>query len=223
MEMKKKTNSKEKENEKQIRSPQQKRSIEKKERIIDAGMHLFCEKGYYNTNTAEIAKRAGVSTGIVYSYFKNKDDILMEALQRLTLDMQKTIRTALEGFDFASLKKEGAPVESLYTILKEIIDYSVNMHNALSSAHQELNALENNPMVAKFLISFETQTASLIKEVFENAGFSIENPNEKIHLLFHIVEDYCHETVFHKHAYIDYNVYLNESIQTMIFLLTSNC
>ena len=38
----------------EIREPVQKRSIEKKEKIIKAGFDLICEKGYYNTNTAEI-------------------------------------------------------------------------------------------------------------------------------------------------------------------------
>ena len=56
----------------EIREPIQKRSIEKKEKIIKSGFELICEKGYYNTNTAEIAKAAGVSTGIVYQYFKDK-------------------------------------------------------------------------------------------------------------------------------------------------------
>lgn len=41
-------------------------SLEKKEEIIKAGFDLMCKKGYYNTNTVEIAKFAGVSTGIVY-------------------------------------------------------------------------------------------------------------------------------------------------------------
>lgn len=41
-------------------------SLEKKEKIIKAGFDLMCKKGYYNTNTVEIAKFAGVSTGIVY-------------------------------------------------------------------------------------------------------------------------------------------------------------
>ena len=55
----------------EIRKPIQKRSIEKKGKIIESGFELICEKGYYNTNTAEIAKNAGVSTGIVYQYFKD--------------------------------------------------------------------------------------------------------------------------------------------------------
>lgn len=41
-------------------------SLEKKEEIIKAGFDLMCKKGYYNTNTVEIAKFAGASTGIVY-------------------------------------------------------------------------------------------------------------------------------------------------------------
>ena len=69
-------------NENEIREPIQKRSIEKKERIIKCGFDLICEKGYYNTNTAEIAKKANVSTGIVYQYFKDKHDILIAGIEK---------------------------------------------------------------------------------------------------------------------------------------------
>ena len=48
--------------EKTVREPKQERSIEKKNKIIKAGYDLFSEVGYYNTNTAQIAKKAGVST-----------------------------------------------------------------------------------------------------------------------------------------------------------------
>lgn len=64
-----------------VREPKQERSIEKKNRIVQAGFELFSQVGYYNTNTVEIAKRAGVSTGIVYGYFKDKRDILLDVLE----------------------------------------------------------------------------------------------------------------------------------------------
>lgn len=73
--------------ENEIREPVQKRSIEKKERIINAGFDLICQKGYYNTNTAEIAKAAGVSTGIIYQYFKDKHDILLAGIERYASDI----------------------------------------------------------------------------------------------------------------------------------------
>ena len=55
-----------------VRIPQQKRSAQKKQAIIQAGYTLFCQQGYYQTNTAQIARAAGVSVGIVYSYFHDK-------------------------------------------------------------------------------------------------------------------------------------------------------
>ena len=55
-----------------IREPRQERSIDKKNKIIETAYEVFSTVGYYNTNTADIAKKAGVSTGIVYGYFKDK-------------------------------------------------------------------------------------------------------------------------------------------------------
>ena len=67
-----------------VRIPIQKRSIEKKQKILTAGFDLFCEKGYYKTNTAEIAKYAGVSTGALYSYFEDKRQIFIESFHQST-------------------------------------------------------------------------------------------------------------------------------------------
>lgn len=62
-------------------------SLEKKEKIIKAGFDLMCKKGYYNTNTVEIAKFAGVSTGIVYQYFKDKNDNLLAGIEKYASDI----------------------------------------------------------------------------------------------------------------------------------------
>ena len=48
----------------EVRTPRQERSIAKKKKIIEAGYELFSKVGYYATNTAEIAKHAGVPQGI---------------------------------------------------------------------------------------------------------------------------------------------------------------
>ena len=65
----------------ETRIPTQKRSIEKRNKIIEKGFKLMCEKGYYNTNTTEIAKYADVSTGIIYQYFNDKKDIFLEGVK----------------------------------------------------------------------------------------------------------------------------------------------
>ena len=52
----------------------------KKNTILNAATKIFAEKGYQYATIAEVAKEAGVSTGLVYSYFKNKLDLLLSVV-----------------------------------------------------------------------------------------------------------------------------------------------
>jgi AcrR family transcriptional regulator len=56
------------------------------QRITDAGMCLFIEKGYDATTLDEIAAAAGISRRTFFYYFKSKDDILL-SLQSSMGDM----------------------------------------------------------------------------------------------------------------------------------------
>lgn len=64
-----------------IRTPKQKRGIDTKERITKSAMALFAEKGIHATTSKQIAKKAGVSIGSFYSYFKDKRKLLLEMLE----------------------------------------------------------------------------------------------------------------------------------------------
>jgi len=50
--------------------------------ILRAAVKLFSEKGYYVVTVQQIARKAGISMGLIYQYFGDKDDILFLA-QRL--------------------------------------------------------------------------------------------------------------------------------------------
>ncbi|MCK4655668.1 MAG: helix-turn-helix transcriptional regulator, partial [candidate division Zixibacteria bacterium] len=49
----------------------------RRKQIIRAAETEFARKGYYNTDVASIAERAGVSKGTIYNYFDNKEALLM--------------------------------------------------------------------------------------------------------------------------------------------------
>ena len=68
--------------ESKTRIPKQKSATKKYDKIVKAGWELITEKGYVNTNTKEIAKKAGVSVGIIYQYFEDKHDILIVGLNK---------------------------------------------------------------------------------------------------------------------------------------------
>ena len=53
---------------------------ERRTQILRAAIKLFSEKGFYRTTILDIAKQAGISSGLIYQYFREKDDVLYLAL-----------------------------------------------------------------------------------------------------------------------------------------------
>jgi len=49
---------------------------EKRELILQTALELFADKGFYATSISNIANKAGISQGLLYSYFKSKEDLL---------------------------------------------------------------------------------------------------------------------------------------------------
>jgi TetR/AcrR family fatty acid metabolism transcriptional regulator len=49
---------------------------EKRAIILDAAIHVFARNGYHGSRISDIATQAGVAYGLVYHYFKNKEEIL---------------------------------------------------------------------------------------------------------------------------------------------------
>ncbi|AVK47882.1 TetR family transcriptional regulator [Clostridium sp. MF28] len=50
---------------------------EKQNRILNAAINEFAEKGYENASTNEIVKDAGISKGLLFHYFKNKKQLFL--------------------------------------------------------------------------------------------------------------------------------------------------
>lgn len=58
------------------RRPRSRRSVETRERILAAATEVFARSGFHGARVADIAEQAGIAYGLVYHYFRNKDDIL---------------------------------------------------------------------------------------------------------------------------------------------------
>ncbi|GED18121.1 TetR/AcrR family transcriptional regulator [Aneurinibacillus migulanus] len=54
----------------------------RKEDILEASLEVFAERGYYNTTTALIAEKAGISQPYVFRFFKTKEELFVAALDR---------------------------------------------------------------------------------------------------------------------------------------------
>ncbi len=54
---------------------------DRREQIIDAAMHVFARKGYSNATNKDIALAAGITPGLIYYYFENKEALLYAILE----------------------------------------------------------------------------------------------------------------------------------------------
>jgi len=54
---------------------------DRREQIINAAIHVFAEKGFARATNRDIAHEAGITTGLIYYYFKSKEDLLRAALE----------------------------------------------------------------------------------------------------------------------------------------------
>lgn len=195
-----------------IREPIKKSSIEKKNRIIEKGFELMCDKGYYNVNCIDIAKYAGVSTGIIYQYFENKKAIFLAGVRNYSDEIVLPIVDILNLKDIkTNLKK----------IVEKIIDNFINSHKISKRAHEQLMAMSHmDDTVSNIFNDREIELTKKIVKLLEENQFNSDNLEEKVHICIGIIDNFCHEVVYHKHELLDYNNMKKEIIKTIEYLLT---
>lgn len=71
----------------------------RRQQIVEAAVELFSDQGYYRTTVQEVAAKAGVSTGLIYQYVEDKDDILLLSILGVIESYSREIPVALEGID----------------------------------------------------------------------------------------------------------------------------
>lgn len=145
---------------KNIRKPQQKRSKMMTDKILDTALKLFCEKGYYNTTTNEIAKEAGISIGSLYSYFKDKDTIFLEILQSYHQNFL---------FIFEDIKSEVS--DSLYeqdkrNWLRILLNKLIELHLSVKTLNRELKSLYYTKSEVQTVMDEQTEKIRLATSAF---------------------------------------------------------
>jgi TetR/AcrR family fatty acid metabolism transcriptional regulator len=87
---------------------------DKRRLILDAAIRVFARQGFHATRVSDIADEAGVAYGLVYHYFKSKDEVLNE----LFIERWSLLLVAIEEAD----KTGASPREKLAAVATFIFD-----------------------------------------------------------------------------------------------------
>ena len=79
--------------------------IDKRRQILDAAIRVFARQGFHSTRVSDIADEAGVAYGLVYHYFKSKDEVLNE----LFSERWSLLLSAIEESDQSGISPRAKP------------------------------------------------------------------------------------------------------------------
>ena len=119
---------------------------DKRDRILEAALRVFAQRGFYNAKVSEIAREAGVADGTIYLYFENKDDLLIQLFEEKMEVIISRLRLVLEQCGGNALDR---------------LRRMVHSHLALAAEH---------PVLAEFITVELRQSAKFVRE-YENPRF----------------------------------------------------
>jgi AcrR family transcriptional regulator len=136
---------------------------ERREFILSTSAKVFAEKGLADTKISDLAEAAGISQGLLYRYYTDKEDIFVALLER-----------AVNGLNYIAqncIVRTGTPMEKLHRLTEQILQgmsegpvylHLISQAMALSGrAHITIWKLETVVKILRELIS-EGQTAGEI-------------------------------------------------------------
>ena len=137
--------------------------------IYEAAIKVFAKNGYHNAKIADIAELAGVATGSVYLYFKNKEDLLISIFDNLWKIMYENSVFLRDNNKFSPAEKLDRMLNSIFDIYIKFPNLAILMINE-NDTYLSFNKNQNSKYYDEFF-----QTASeIFNEGVKDKSFTSE-------------------------------------------------
>ena len=122
---------------------------DRKEEILNAALELFARQGVNHTTMQDIALKAGISKGLIYNYFTNKEDLLNELIKSFINHLYDYFDT--DGDGILSTAEMEYFIEQQVESLKKNIDYYKFLYMLLMqpSAQEMMEKLQLEVLTSK--------------------------------------------------------------------------
>ncbi len=141
------------------------------EQILNISLSLFCEKGYHSTSIEEIARQAEISKGLLYHYFKSKEEVLA-ALVKIRINDVLVVMNAA--------KTKSTPAQQIQHIAEGALDDVRHKPEVFRFYLNLFTQPRLDPVVAKYtqkLMDEQARQFEVQTEMFEDLG--VENPRQR--------------------------------------------
>jgi len=174
-----------------IRIPQQRRSIEKRAKLVAAARTVFGQKGFHAASTADIVKESGLSTGTLYSYFVDKRQLFLEAVQA----NYDTVDAAL-----AETLAQTAITDT--EVLRKVLPATIYANVDSIPFHKEIMAMVfTDPEVRQLYFTHQESVIDLIHANMRRLHLAVTR--ETVFLIVTVVENIGREFTYHPKTTLD--------------------
>jgi TetR/AcrR family transcriptional regulator, cholesterol catabolism regulator len=131
---------------------------DRREQIIDAAMRVFAQKGYSNATNKDIAREAGITTGLIYYYFESK-----EALLKAMLEAHSPLKLMLS---LPPQELALPPEQFLPMMIRQVLDL-IEEENMIDLLRVMIPELLHNPALSAIPVSIFPRLFSFLGNYFE--------------------------------------------------------
>jgi AcrR family transcriptional regulator len=182
---------------------------ERRGQIIEAATVLFSRDGFHRTTIQAIARQAGISTGLVYQYFHDKDDVLFLTVARVLETYDREIPKHLQGVE--------DPLERLcraFCAYCRIVD---QMIDATVLAYRSTKSLK--PERRRYIMAQETETNRLLEDPLAASVGAGHMRKHNAYLLAYQLVSYSHAWALKQWTLrerYDLDTYIREGVALLI-------
>ncbi|HMV79020.1 MAG TPA: TetR/AcrR family transcriptional regulator [Leptospiraceae bacterium] len=126
--------------------------------LMQTSLELFASNGFNGTSMEMIARKAGVSKGLAYTYFASKNEILIEIIKTFT-DKKRTILKSIIG-------ESTTPFEKIKKLIESAVDTDAE-NEAGRDMHRLLYMIKLQPGFSEMLQSLSSEMKPQILEDME--------------------------------------------------------
>jgi AcrR family transcriptional regulator len=167
-----------------------KKQTDKQQKIVETAIKMFAEKGYANTSTSEIAKKAQVAEGTIFRHYGTKDNLLLSVILPFLKESLPTI--AEEVFTEVMSKNVVCFEDFLRALLKNRIAFIKENKEIFQIVIKEFLYNEN---LRKELLPYFSETIgqrlTKVIETYKQRGELVDIPSNIIlRLMFTFVGGY---------------------------------
>ena len=178
----------------------QPRAAQTREKILRTAIHVYAQKGYHAVTVDEIAKAAGVSVGTAYRYFRDKKELLLEALS-LAFEHFTELTGFLENdpeVTEESVQKTVENLENRSVLFEKDLDQTLiafeKLHLDYFAFHEELEGLRHTDEDVRKL--YEGFMESALKTLFKMLPEEVRKrpySETDLRIALGIMENHCHD------------------------------